>query len=88
MTSKAAPVDPPIPVPDVPGSEADARGLPRRVDLTFRQRLIVDSSAIADIALRTGVASMVGAAMLPSVIGSILHRPESRAERDKLRLYG
>ena len=78
MTSKAAPVDPPIPVPDVPGGEADAGGLPRRIDLTLRQRLIVDSSAIADIALRTGVASMVSAAMLPSVIGSILHRPESR----------
>ena len=88
MTSKAAPVDPPIPVPDVPGGEADAGGLPRRVDLTFRQRLIVDSSAIADIALRTGVASMVGAAMLPSVIGSMLHRSESRAERDNLRFYG
>ncbi len=88
MTSKAAPVDPPIPVPDVPGGEADSRGLPRRIDLTLRQRLIVDFSAIADIALRTGVASMVGAAMLPSVIGSILHRPESRAERDKLRFYG
>ena len=88
MTSKAAPVDPPIPVPDVPGGEADAGGLPRRIDLTLRQRLIVDSSAIADIALRTGVASMVGAAMLPSVIGSILHRPESRAERDNLRFYG
>ena len=88
MTSKAAPVDPPIPVPDVPGGEADSRGLPRRIDLTLRQRLIVDSSAIADIALRTGVASMVGAAMLPSVIGSILHRPESRAERDNLRFYG
>ena len=88
MTSKAAPVDPPIPVPDVPGGEADARGLPRRVDLTLRQRLIVDSSAIADIALRTGVASMVGAAMLPSVIGSMLHRSESRTESDNLRFYG
>ena len=88
MTSKAAPVDPPVPVPDVPGGEADSRGLPRRVDLTLRQRLIVDSSVIADIALRTGVASMIGAAMLPSVVGSMLHRSESRTESDNLRFYG
>ncbi len=51
--SGAAPVDPPIPVPDVAGADATARGLPRRVDLTLRQRLIVDSSAIADLGLRT-----------------------------------
>ena len=50
--SDAAPVDPPIPVPDVPGADATDRGLPRRIDLTLRQRLIVDSSAMADIALR------------------------------------
>ena len=61
----AEPVDPPIPVPDVPGADATARGLPRRVDLTRRQRLIVDSSAIADLGLRTALASVVGAAMVP-----------------------
>jgi len=54
--SDSAAVDPPIPVPDVPGADASARGLPRRVDLTLRQRLIVDSSAVADIALRTATA--------------------------------
>ena len=37
----------PIPVPDVPGDDATTRGLPRRVDLTLRQRLVVDSSALA-----------------------------------------
>src|SRR6478672_5201276 len=36
--SDSAAVDPPIPVPDVPGADASARGLPRRVDLTLRQR--------------------------------------------------
>ena len=57
--SDAAPVDPPIPVPDVPGADATARGLPRRIDLTLRQRLIVDASAMADVALRTGIASLI-----------------------------
>jgi hypothetical protein len=42
-------VDPPIPVPDVPGADASVRGLPRRVDLTTRQRLIVDLSAVAGL---------------------------------------
>ena len=49
--SDALPVDPPIPVPDVPGADATVRGLPRRVDLTLRQRLIVDSSAVAALAV-------------------------------------
>ncbi|HET9565377.1 MAG TPA: alpha/beta hydrolase, partial [Mycobacterium sp.] len=70
--SDAAPVDPLIPVPDVAGADATARGLPRRVDLTLRQRLIVDSSAIADLGLRTALASVVGAAMLPQVAKAAL----------------
>jgi pimeloyl-ACP methyl ester carboxylesterase len=82
-----APVDPPIPVPNVPGADATARGLPRRVDLTLRQRLIVDSSAVADVALRTAIASLIGATMVPSVLGTALRRSESRAERDHLRFY-
>jgi dienelactone hydrolase len=85
--SDAAPVDPPIPVPDVPGADATARGLPRRIDLTLRQRLIVDSSAVADIALRTTIASLLSATMVPQVIGTALRRSESRAERDHLRFY-
>jgi pimeloyl-ACP methyl ester carboxylesterase len=85
--SDAAPVDPPIPVPDVPGADATARGLPRRIDLTLRQRVIVDSSAVADIALRTTIASLLSATMVPQVIGTALRRSESRAERDHLRFY-
>jgi pimeloyl-ACP methyl ester carboxylesterase len=85
-TSDAAPVDPPIPVPDVPGDDASSRGLPRRVDLTLRQRLIVDSSAAADVALRTAIASMIGASMLPTIVGAAL-RSQSRAEGDHLRFY-
>jgi pimeloyl-ACP methyl ester carboxylesterase len=83
----AEPVDPPpLPVPDVPGADATARGLPRRVDLTVRQRLIVDSSAIADLGLRTALASVVGAAMLPQVALSAL-TGSGAAEREALRYY-
>ena len=61
--------EPPIPVPDVPGADATARGLPRRADLTTRQRLLVDSSALADLALRTSIASLLSATMVPTVAG-------------------
>lgn len=82
------PVDPPIPVPDVPGGEATRRGLPRRRDLTTGQRFIVDASAVADIALRTGVASMVGAAMLPSVVASLFRPDQAGEEQEHLKFYG
>lgn len=85
--SSADPLDPPVPVPDVPGGDAGRGGLPARSDLSLRQRLIVDSSALADIALRTGVASMVGAAMLPSVAASLLRPAAARAEAETLRFY-
>ena len=84
----AAPIDPPpIPVPDVAGSDATARGLPRRVDLTPRQRLIVDSSAVADIGLRTAIASLLSVTMVPTLLAAALRRSESRAERDNMRFY-
>ena len=83
----AAPVDPPIPVPDVPGADAGARGLPRRVDLTLRQRLIVDSSAIADLGLRTALASIVGAAMLPQVALAALNGSGAKEQREALQFY-
>ena len=83
----ADPVDPPVPIPDVPGADAGPRGLPRRADLTARQRFIVDSSAVADIALRTGVASMVGAAMLPTIAASALRPAAGRAEAEQMRFY-
>lgn len=77
----AQPLDPPIPVPDVPGADATARGLPRRIDLTRQQRLVVDASAVADLALRTTVASIVGTAMLPKLVGAAL-RPGSVRDAD------
>lgn len=76
----------PIPVPDVPGAEAGPRGLPRRVDLTLRQRAIVDSSALADLALRTSIASLLSVTMVPSVL-TALRRSEARAEREHLQFY-
>jgi pimeloyl-ACP methyl ester carboxylesterase len=85
--SDADPIDPPIPVPDVPGADAGARGLPTRSELTARQRFIVDSSAIADLALRTGVASVIGAAMLPSVASSVLRPKTSGGQGDDMRFY-
>jgi len=76
----------PLPVPDVAGADATARGLPRRIDLTLRQRLIVDSSAVADLALRTSIASLLSLTMAPSVAGA-LRRSTSAAERDHLAFY-
>ncbi|MFV9634882.1 alpha/beta hydrolase family protein [Mycobacterium neumannii] len=83
--TEANPVDPPIPVPDVPGADAST-GLPRRADLTLRQRFIVDSSAVADLALRTAIASLLATTMLPTLAGG-LSRSQSRAEREQLRFY-
>lgn len=84
--SDANPVDPPIPVPDVPGADATARGLPRRIDLTVRQRLIVDASAVADLGLRTAIASLLATTMLPTLAGG-LSCSQSRAEREQLEFY-
>jgi pimeloyl-ACP methyl ester carboxylesterase len=85
-TSDTTPLDPPIPVPDVPGADASVGGLPRRADLTLRQRLIVDSSAVADIALRTAIASLLATTMLPTLVGG-LRGSRARAEQDQLRFY-
>jgi pimeloyl-ACP methyl ester carboxylesterase len=87
MTSSADPVDPPLPVPDVPGADAGARGLPDRSELTLGQRLIVDASAVADIGLRTFVASLVGAAMLPPIAAELVRRSDTARERDNMRFY-
>lgn len=89
--SEPAPVEPveppPLPVPDVEGGEASARGLPRRSELTREQRFIVDASAVADLGLRTAIASLVGAAMLPKVAGALLHPSDVRGEHEALAFY-
>ncbi len=79
--------DVPIPLPDVPGADAGADGLPDRSDLTAWQRAVIDSSAFADIGLRTAIATVVGAAVLPTVAGTLVNRAEARRERDNLAFY-
>jgi hypothetical protein len=51
------PIDPPLPVPDVPGADVDAHadGLPPRSALSPRSRMVVEASAVGDLALRTCV---------------------------------
>lgn len=87
MPSSAAPVDPAVPLPNVPGADAGVRGLPDRGDLTPWQRLVVDSSAIADLGLRTFVASIVGVAMIPSIGATLMRRSATSREHDSLRFY-
>ena len=87
MTSSADPVDPPVPVLNVPGADAGPRGLPDRSELTPWQRLTVDASAIADIGLRTFVASVVGAAMLPPIAAELIRRTDTTKERNRMRFY-
>jgi pimeloyl-ACP methyl ester carboxylesterase len=87
MTSSADPVDPPVPVPNVPGADAGAHGLPDRSELSFGQRLIVDASAAADIGLRTFVAAIVAAAMLPPIAAELIRHSGSVRERDRMRFY-
>ncbi|MBW0017862.1 MAG: alpha/beta hydrolase [Mycobacterium sp.] len=88
-TSAADPVDPPIPVPDVPGADvpAGARGLPRRSELSLGQRLIVDASAVSDVTLRTTVSSVLATTVAPPVLVGALRRSKSGGERSTLRFY-
>jgi pimeloyl-ACP methyl ester carboxylesterase len=86
-TPNEAPVDPPIPVPDVAGADATRGGLPRRADLSLRQKLIVDSSAMADVGLRTAIASLVSAAVLPKIATAAIGPVDARAEREALQFY-
>jgi pimeloyl-ACP methyl ester carboxylesterase len=87
MNLDAGRIEPPIPIPDVPGAEAGDRGLPDRAGLTAGQRLIVDASAISDIGLRTAIASMIGVAMVPAALTAGISRGQLRHERDNLRFY-
>ncbi|MGE5695356.1 MAG: alpha/beta hydrolase family protein [Candidatus Sericytochromatia bacterium] len=87
MTSSADPVDPPLPVPNVAGADAGPRGLPAREELSVGQRLIVDVSATVDVGLRTFVASLVGAAMLPPIAAELVRRPDTVRERDNMAFY-
>jgi pimeloyl-ACP methyl ester carboxylesterase len=80
-------VEMPIPLPDVPGADAGSAGLPERSDLTTFQRMVVDSSALADIGLRTAISTVVGAAVAPTILTTALRRSEARRERENISFY-
>ena len=80
-------VELPLPVPDVPGADAGTAGLPDRSELTRLQQVVVDSSAAADLALRTAISTLVGAAVAPTVVTTALRRSEARRERENIAFY-
>lgn len=84
MTSDADPLNPPIALPDVPGADTGAEGLPDLSALPLRQRAFVEATALSDIGLRTAVATMLAATMAPPVLAT---SNQSRRERDNLRFY-
>jgi pimeloyl-ACP methyl ester carboxylesterase len=82
----ADPVNPPVPVPDVPGGDvpAGAAGLPPLSTLSPRQRIVLEAAAVSDLALRTAVASVLTTAVTPAVLASTVR---FGGERDNLRFY-
>lgn len=79
------PIDPPV--LDIPGADAGRRGLPDRSELTSTQRAIVDASVLADLGLRTAVASMIGAAMMPRVLTEVVRPARATRDRDAMAFY-
>jgi pimeloyl-ACP methyl ester carboxylesterase len=89
VASDTDPIDPPIPVPDVPGADvpAHAGGLPPRSALSPRERMVVEASAIGDLALRTWVASLLATTVTPVVVATSLRHARSATERGNLNFY-
>lgn len=87
VTAEADPISPPVPVPDVPGADATVEGLPARSALSLRQRLVVEASAIGDVALRTAASSLLATTVAPAVVSANLRRVNSAGERSNLRFY-
>ncbi|EJO90957.1 alpha/beta hydrolase family protein [Mycobacterium colombiense] len=89
MASDSDPIDPPIPVPDVPGADlpAGAGGLPPHSALSPRQRMVVEASALGDLALRTWVASLLTTTVAPFVVAATLRQSDSATERGNLDFY-
>jgi dienelactone hydrolase len=87
VAGEADPIDPPLPIPDVPGADASVHGLPPRSALSARQRMVVEASAIGDLALRTSASSLLSATVAPVVIRANLCRANSGDERSNLRFY-
>ncbi|BBX98596.1 alpha/beta hydrolase family protein [Mycobacterium lacus] len=82
-------IGPPVRIPDVPGADvpSGAKGLPPRSALSPRQRIVVDASAIADLTLRTAVASVLSATVAPAVAVTALRHVKSGSERSNLGFY-
>jgi hypothetical protein len=78
-----------VTVPDVPGADvvASADGLPPRAALSPRQRMVVDASAIGDLALRTWVASVLATTVTPAVLINSVRHTRSGSERGNLSFY-
>jgi pimeloyl-ACP methyl ester carboxylesterase len=89
VTSDTDPIDPPVPVPDVPGADvpAGADGLPPRSALSLRERVVVEASAIGDLALRTWVASVLATTVAPVVLATSVRPTRSGTERSNLNFY-
>jgi len=89
VTPEVNPIDLPIPVPAGADLPAGADGLPARTALSTRQRMIVDASAIGDLALRTWVSSLLAATVAPALVTNSLASSVRHAasERDNLRFY-
>ncbi|OBH21689.1 peptidase [Mycobacterium sp. E1715] len=81
-------IEPPIPAAfegaDVP---VDDGGLPPNSALSPRQRMVVEGSAIGDLALRTWVSSLLTATVAPAVVAASLRHADARAERANLSFY-
>ncbi|OBJ23713.1 S9 family peptidase [Mycobacterium sp. 1245801.1] len=89
MASDSDPIEPPVPVPDVPGADlpAGTGGLPPNSALSPRQRMVVEASALGDLALRTWVASLLTTTVAPFVVAATLRQHDSAAERGNLDFY-
>lgn len=92
MATDTDPIDPPIPVLDVPGADVppNAGGLPPLSALTPHQRRVVLASAVGDVALRTWVSSLLAVTAAPVVVAtsllSKLHS-DTGTERGNLNFY-
>lgn len=86
VTLQPDPIDPLL-IPDVPGADAGAEGLPPVSSLSLRQRAVVEASAVGDVALRTAASSLLSATVAPAVVANVLRRRAAGTERDALKFY-
>lgn len=87
VSADVDPIHPLLPIPEVPGADAGIGGLPPLSALSPRQRMLVEASAISDLALRTSVSSVLAATVAPIVLRNNLRKSDSRNERANMRFY-